>query len=45
MQKEKVNGSFDATHKAKFYVGSSAIGMARVMIGFPIEHPIDAVRV
>jgi hypothetical protein len=46
MQKENVTASFDAASPTvKFILGSSAIGMARVLIGFPIEHPIDAVRV
>ena len=27
------------------YLGSSLVGMARVCIGFPLEHPIDAIRV
>ena len=31
--------------KVKFYLGSSIIGVARIAIGFPIEHPIDAVKV
>lgn len=31
--------------KAKLYIGSSLMGMSRVIIGFPIEHPIDAIKV
>ena len=29
----------------KLYVQSSLIGMSRVIIGFPLEHPIDAIKV
>ena len=29
----------------KFYLGCSAIGVGRVVAGFPFEHPIDAIKV
>ena len=29
---------------ARFYLGSMGIGMARVLIGFPVEHPIDSIK-
>ena len=31
--------------KAKIYLGSSIAGMTRVIVGFPLEHPIDAIKV
>ena len=29
---------------SRFYLGSMGLGMARVVIGFPVEHPIDSVK-
>lgn len=31
--------------KTSVLLGSSFLGVARVLVGFPLEHPIDAVRV
>eukprot|EP00347_Sterkiella_histriomuscorum_P019430 403341656 len=36
---KKVSRSYSA-----LYLGSSLVGMARVLIGFPIEHPIDSIK-
>lgn len=33
------------TDKAKVYLGGSLVGMSRVILGFPLEHPIDAIKV
>ena len=30
--------------KTKFYLTSIAVGVVRVTIGFPIEHPIDSIK-
>ena len=37
--------SLQPSKQAKLVVGSTAIGMVRVIAGFPIEHPLDALRV
>ena len=31
--------------KGKMYLGSTLVGMGRVLVGFPLEHPLDALRV
>ena len=33
------------TSTIRLYLGSSALGVARIIIGFPLEHPIDAIKV
>ena len=33
------------SERHKFLLGGSLVGMTRVLAGFPIEHPIDAVKV
>ena len=33
------------TSSIRLYLGSSALGVARIIIGFPLEHPIDAIKV
>ena len=51
VQNEKLNKLTDTKNysqpvkQAKLVVGSTAIGMARVAVGFPFEHPLDSLRV
>jgi hypothetical protein len=42
---ESVIKSRRPSEKHKMYFQSSMIGMTRVIIGFPLEHPIDAIKV
>ena len=44
-EKQLVSLKPHISERHKFFLGGSLVGMGRVVAGFPLEHPIDAVKV
>lgn len=42
---ENMSMTYKPSNKFKMMMQGSFIGIARVMVGFPLEHPIDAIKV